>query len=58
MLLPFDKVAWGVILLSLMLVVLLILGLDIWTRRARLQAIQRKHGNVRVEKVRKRGEEC
>eukprot|EP00878_Enallax_costatus_P025923 GHUV01027781.1.p1 GENE.GHUV01027781.1~~GHUV01027781.1.p1 ORF type:complete len:180 (-),score=17.41 GHUV01027781.1:819-1358(-) len=54
-LLPFQPLTWALFLLALVAVMVIISVLDGITRRARLRAIERTHGVVRVQRVRKRG---
>eukprot|EP00878_Enallax_costatus_P025689 GHUV01027508.1.p1 GENE.GHUV01027508.1~~GHUV01027508.1.p1 ORF type:complete len:323 (+),score=32.39 GHUV01027508.1:309-1277(+) len=53
-LLPFQPLTWALFLLALVAVMVIISVLDGITRRARLRAIERTHGVVRVQRVRKR----
>lgn len=54
-LLPFETFTWLMIALALLVVILLVFVLDSITRSARLKAIERTHGLVKVQRVRKRG---
>lgn len=54
-LLPFEPLTWVLLLVALLAVMGIIWALDMMTRRTRLRAIERTHGVIRVQRVRRRG---